>query len=183
MKITLETIKENLNTLIKLNPNENYRIGRVLTKNEIQKFEEENTIKLPEEYIEFVTQIGSFGFGPNNGLIPLSQYNDLTFRQIKNELSKPFPFTEKKEDEDLYEFEYDSLLNGAILISNCGCGDFDILIVNGNEYGNVWGDYRVSGNGMLPLPCEKKQENERLTFLDWYNNFVLNELERYKNQS
>lgn len=69
------------------------------------------------------------------------------------------------------------------MISDCGCGDFDILIVNGKEYGNVWGDYRVSFNGMLPLPYKKKQENERLTFLDWYNNFVLSELERYRNQS
>ena len=178
MKSKLEILKENLKVLIELNPKGEYKIGRCLSSKEIELFESRHNIKLPKEYIEFVTEIGSFGFGPNEGFLPLSQYNDLRHRLIENDLSVEFPFTEKKEDDELYGYEYDSLMNGAILVSDCGCGDFEILIVNGTEYGNVWGDYRVSCNGMKPL---LNTNNERLTFLDWYNLFILKKIEYYEN--
>jgi len=178
MKSKLEKVKNNIEKLIELNPDGDYKIGRCLSIKEIEFFESKNNIKLPEEYIEFLTEIGSFGFGPNEGLLRLNQYNDLRHRILENDLTKEFPFVEKKEDIELYEFDYDSLLNGAILISDCGCGDFDILIVKGKEYGNVWGDYRVSCNGMMPL---KNEKNEKLTFLDWYNKFLEKEIDYYKN--
>ncbi|WP_376779122.1 hypothetical protein [Chryseobacterium gleum] len=132
---------------------------------------------MPEEYIDFVTNIGCFGFGPNEGLLPLNQYNDLRHRILENNLQKEFPFTEKKEDDELYHFEYDSLLNGVILISDCGGGDFEVLVVNGKEYGNVWGDYRVSCNGIMPLTNIK---NEKLSFLDWYNQFLEKQIDYYE---
>lgn len=65
------------------------------------------------------------------------------------------------------------LLDGLILISDCVGGDFEVLIVNGKEYGKVWGDYRVSCNGMMPL---KNIKNEKLSFLDWYNQFLEKQL-------
>jgi hypothetical protein len=178
MKSKLEKVKENIEKLIELNPNGEFKIGRCLNFKEIELFESKNNIKLPEEYIEFVTKIGCFGFGPNEGLLPLNQYNDLRHRILENDLSKEFPFTEKKEDDELYKYDYDSLLNGTILISDCGCGDFEILIVNGEEYGNVWGDYRISCNGMMPL---KNEKNEKLSFLDWYNQFLEKQIDYYKN--
>jgi len=177
MKSKLEKVKENLKKLIELNPKGNFKIGRCLALKEIELFEINHKIKLPEEYIDFVTNIGCFGFGPNEGLLPLSQYNDLHHRILENDLQKEFPFTEKKEDDEIYHFEYDSLLNGVILISDCGCGDFEILIVNGEEYGNVWGDYRVSCNGMMPLTNIK---NEKLSFLDWYNQFLEKQIDYYE---
>ena len=176
MKSKLEILKENLEKLIKINPKGEYKIGRCLSLKEIELFETKNNIKLPEEYIEFVTKIGCFGFGPNEGLLPLNQYNDLGHRVLENDLTKEFPLTDKKEESELHE--YDSLMNGAILISDCGCGDSDILIINGAEYGNVWGDYRVSCNGIQPLLNDDK---ERLSFLDWYNSFVLKQIKYYEN--
>ncbi len=57
-------------------------------------------------------------------------------------------------------------MEGALRISNFGCGVSLNLIVNGKEYGNIWADDRCNDQGIYPDPYYKK--SGRIQFLDWY---------------
>ncbi|WP_312286089.1 hypothetical protein [Chryseobacterium gleum] len=117
----------------------------------MELFEIDHKIKLSEEYIDFVTNIGCFSSGPNEVLLPLNQYKDLRHRILENNLQKNFHLLKKKKMMNSTILNMILLLDGLILISDCVGGGFEVLIVNGKEYGKVWGDYRVSCNGMMPL--------------------------------
>jgi len=68
---------------------------------------------------------------------------------------------------DFEEKYYDKeLMNGAIVICNYSCAINFNLIVNAQEYGNIWTDDRGSDNGIHPS-IEPGNPN-KMTFLNWY---------------
>lgn len=152
-----------------------YKLNKTKSENELLEFEERYGIKLPYGYREFLKRVGNGGAGPYYGLEPLenSMSDDLD-RPTDNEWidpSKPFKFVEawnENEETDFNEEEYFSkeLMNGALKISNFGCGISLILVVNGAEYGNIWVDDRGNDQGIYPDPYFKN--NGRINFLDWY---------------
>ncbi|XZF15631.1 SMI1/KNR4 family protein [Chitinophagaceae bacterium MMS25-I14] len=162
-----------------------YKLKPSKTEQELEKFETENQITLPEEYREFLLYVGNGGAGPYYGLEPLEdgRETDLDFKNGKDliELSKPFPFTEhwnvefeEMNDENYEEIEqqkvekyYDNkFVNGLLRISNFGCGVRMNVVVNGQEKGNIWVDDRVNENGLFPDPYF--DATGKITFLDWY---------------
>lgn len=152
-----------------------YKLNETKSENELLEFEERYGIKLPGGYREFLKRVGNGGAGPYYGLEPLenSMSDDLD-RPTDNEWidpSKPFKFVEawnENEETDFNEEEYFSkeLMNGALKISNFGCGISLVLVVNGAEYGNIWVDDRGNDQGIYPDPYFKN--NGRINFLDWY---------------
>jgi hypothetical protein len=59
------------------------------------------------------------------------------------------------------------LLNGAIPISDLGCGQVIWLVVNGPQKGYVWDDDTVDGRGIFPI-CDER--GRPMTFTDWFLN-------------
>jgi len=178
-----------------------YELNKPKTEVEIKKFERVNNVSLPTEYRNFIKAIGNGGAGPYYGLEKIEKglYADLELgdRAGKVDLSKPFQFTEKwnlgneeftdEEGEirnDLKDAEYfkPEWANGMLRIANFGCGVSINLIVNGEEYGNIWADDRCNDQGILPF-----QPNglNRIKFLDWYEQWLeesLNPFNRIKDK-
>lgn len=82
-------------------------------------------------------------------------------------------------DEDAY---YEELgdprhIQGLLRLANGGCGTFFNLIVNGAEYGNMWIDASYGNPHMEIFPvCRSEDESDRLTFLDWYELWLNDQL-------
>jgi hypothetical protein len=121
---------------------------------------------LPADYVKFITTIGNGGVGPYYGLEPLenSLFDSLDYKNPESLLNpaKPFLYTEPWNlsfeptvDVDEKEEEYQRQLNafeekyfdnehrnGVIAICNYGCAVSLNLVVNGQEFGNIWTDDR-----------------------------------------
>lgn len=165
-----------------------YKANPTSSLEEIYQFEATYKIILPEGYSEFLTEIGNGGVGPYYGLEPLEHvlYNDLDKKCSDTLLNPSLPFllTEPwnlsfqpsvNEWEDEFEIErrrFDELYfntelrNGMLAICNYGCGVSLNLVVNGEDYGHIWGDDRVSDGGIYPL--YQTVNKQRIDFLYWY---------------
>lgn len=62
-----------------------------------------------------------------------------------------------------------ALVNGAIPICHLGCALRQWLIVNGDQRGYVWNDFRADCRGLLPLLDEAGRPQ---SFEDWYLNWL-----------
>lgn len=167
-----------------------YRPNPTISREKIEIFEARHNITLPKEYADFLTNVGNGGVGPFYGLEPLKNvlFDDLDYKRPESTLdpSKPFllreawnpkfkPTVSIEENEEEYynqlstfEQEYFSNehMNGTIAICNFGCGVSLHLVVNGEEYGNIWTNNRSSDYGIHPS-CELGN-TEKIGFLDWY---------------
>jgi hypothetical protein len=170
--------------------NHRYSLNATLDEVDIKNLESKNNIILPPGYANFLTTIGNGGAGPYYGLEPLKNvlFDDLDFKKPDSLLnpSKSFPHSEawnmkftptvdEDENEEEYERQYEEFtrkyyakeqLTGVIAISNFGCAVSLNLVVNGQEYGNVWTDDRASDAGIYP--SMEFGNKTRINFLDWY---------------
>lgn len=102
-----------------------YRLGWPLAAAELEAFEAEHGVRLPEAYRDFVATVGNGGAGPYHGVEPLYAEGDL---------SRPFPHVADPEDGGEDEAE----TPGTILLCHYGCGLYFHLVVNGPAHGSVW---------------------------------------------
>ena len=184
-------------------PKHQYKINHTVSAETIKRFETNNRIKLPEPYIKFLTEISNGGAGPYYGLEPLenSLFQDLDYKKPDFLLnpSTPFPHTEswnmkfqstvdEDENEEEYEKQYETFqdeyydpkyMTGVIAICNFGCAVSLNLVVNGEEYGNIWTDDRSSDYGIHP--SQELGNKEKITFLDWYERWLDNSLSELNN--
>ena len=201
MKEQIERIKTKIDRLKQLDKNfevfgsekHKYLFNSTKSEKELINFEKSNNVKLPIEYKEFLMKIGNGGAGPYYGLEPIENglFADLDYKDKSdlNDLSKPFPHTEhwnldfgevSDENEDEYfeqkdkEYYQNKWANGLLRVSNFGCGVSMNLVVNGKEYGNLWVDDRCNEQGIYPNPYIENRA--RITFLDWYENWIDSEL-------
>lgn len=175
-----------------------YKINSTISLEKIRHFESTHKITLPPEYIAFLTNIGNGGAGPFYGLEPIqnSLFTDLDYKRPEFLLNpgKPFlhtrpwnlefqPSVSEEENEAEYENErmkfdeeyFDSeQMNGVLAICNYGCAVSLNLVVNGEEYGNIWTDDRGSDRGILP--SHELGNKDRITFLNWYELWLDNSI-------
>jgi hypothetical protein len=210
MNEQLEKIKTKLNELKRLDkgfslfgsPRHQYHLNPTLTLEKIQQFEQSYQVKLPSEYVQFVTELGNGGAGPFYGLEPFENvlYDDLDYKRPNSLLnpSKPFlhtqpwnlefqPTAQEDKDEEEYEKQRQTFeevyfdkeqMNGVIAICNYGCSVSLNLVVNGDEYGNIWTDDRGSDGGIRP--SHELGNKEKVTFLNWYELWLDNSLKEIK---
>jgi tetratricopeptide (TPR) repeat protein len=155
---------------------------------EISKFELRNNIRLPEEYRNFITNIGNGGIGPISGIEPLDVSADNKNLQLPwtnptnfNELYK---YDDAVESEDEYDERVDALFDdensvesaiydakdhGVITIANDGCGANVILVINGENKGELWLDLTNNEDGLVFLTK---------SFLGWYLNWLKEQIEK-----
>lgn len=175
-----------------------YQLNPPISLKKVRQFELTHHVKLPNEYVAFLIDIGNGGFGPFYGLEPLenSLFDDLDYKRPDSLLNptKPFLHTEPwnldfkptiEEEENKEEYEKQLLdfeekyfdkeqMNGVIAICNYGCAVSLNLVVNGKEYGKVWTDDRGSDNGIYP--SYELGNKDKITFLNWYELWLDNSL-------
>lgn len=139
-------------------------VGPVVTEAEVSEFETMASIRLPEEFRQFLLQVGNGGDGPGtsfaDGMYCLGEYH-LDHRspaEVISDLSRPFPFTEYWSTEDDEEFP-DHVWHGSLPLSEEGCGMWWHLIVTGPARGQIW---QSSEYGIQP--CAPNRD-----FLSWYS--------------
>jgi SMI1 / KNR4 family (SUKH-1) len=179
-----------------------YTLNPVLPIDTIKQFEGKHKVVLPSEYVAFLTTLGNGGAGPFYGLEPFENaiFNDLDFKydDVLLNPSKPFlhtdaweiefePTVSEAENEEEYDRQYEAftdlyfdneLMNGVIAICNYGCGITLNLVVNGQEYGNIWTDDR--GNSVGIYPAIEQGEKARISFLNWYELWLDNSIAEMK---
>lgn len=175
-----------------------YKINPTISLDKIKQFETAHKVTLPKDYVEFLTKIGDGGVGPFYGLEPFADvlFADLDYKRLDSLLnpSQPFKHTEpwnlefqssvySHENEEQYERErlkfeeryFDKeQMNGVLAICNYGCAVSLNLVVNGQEYGNIWTDDRGSDNGIYP--STELGNKDKIGFLDWYEMWLDNSL-------
>lgn len=160
-----------------------YELNPVLKPEAVAAFEDEHRILLPEDYKEFLLTLGDGGVGPYYGVYPLLEATtEHRFTARKPiDLSSPFPHNaawdeswpdainwdegERPDDDTLLDYLDPRHISGALCISQFGCGDFLLLVVNGAERGNVWFDGRGNYSGLFP---EEGTGGARIGFAEWY---------------
>lgn len=153
-----------------------------LSEHDVQAFEREHGVRLPEGYRSFLIHVGNGGRGPDElfklgqypgDVVPKPEYVDL------RDLHKPFPFTEMKVWEgrcsyEEYAEDLSRLHYGNLCLSCGGCAQHYHLIVTGPERGNVWDFAWDCGIG----PAEPEPE-----FLAWYEAWLDSPASRYQDPS
>ncbi|WP_055568847.1 SMI1/KNR4 family protein [Streptomyces atriruber] len=67
-----------------------------------------------------------------------------------------------KRDDELLE----SLTEGALYVSEQGCGYYTLLALTGPERGTMWQDVRAAAEGVIPFAF--LGSTDRVTFAEWY---------------
>ena len=137
-----------------------------LPQEEVEAFESRYQIRLPDSYRRFLLEIGNAGDGPPHyGLRPLSR----TIQKDNGEILRPqnpFPLKEYwvwEDDEEVDETLLDSVfLDGLLYLGTDGCAQDWVLIVSGEERGNIW---QIADVGAQPCA-------PRLDFLSWYQHWL-----------
>jgi hypothetical protein len=132
-----------------------YRLNPPLSEGEIQAFEADHGIRLPEDYRLFLRRVGDGGPGPGYGLATLARA-----AAVGNPRS-PFPFERVDDDylDDALE-RWDCEMSGALELCDHGCGGYSCLVVNGPQSGIIW-----DGTGAELFPTTTG-------FLEWYRTWA-----------
>ena len=172
-----------------------YKFNSRLSEYSLQSFEQSFSITLPADYKNFLTQIGNGGSGPYYGLFPLSDWNfelDITDNSF---LSSAFPHLDKwnlerdfdTNKEDYYETEEfqkweenyfsNNHIKGSMRICHYGCAIYFLLVVTGNNAGQIWVDDRANDSGIYP--AISKLTGQQMTFFEWYDEWLTENLSQY----
>lgn len=164
-----------------------YELNETVSLEWVRAFEKQFQVKLPQEYVFFITKVGNGGVGPYYGIDPLSLDED--YVRYYNNLSKPSIYNEdylqfyndnitlfenkkrydaQEDDEEAFHEKqkqiYDTLENGTLNINNQGCTCDALLVVNGSRAGEiVYIDWELDVDyppGLI-----------NMTFLEWYQGF------------
>jgi hypothetical protein len=140
-----------------------YRLGPVLSEEEVGAFESAHGVRLPEDYRCFLRTVGNGGAGPFYGLEPLAT--------LDRDLTRPFPLThatDQLSEEELVRLGDRDEYPGVLEFCHQGCAIYSYLVVNGPAYGTIW-DGREDF-----YPTD-------LTFAAWYSSWVERALRRLEN--
>ncbi len=129
-----------------------YEFNEVTTLEKVKEFENKYNIKLPEEYIYFLTEVGNGGTGPFYGIYPLEKLryegtiktekfdegkepfisDNLTIEEW-NELSKAYEEAEEEHDDKIFE----KIMENVLPIGTQGCTYDNLLILSGKNKGKI----------------------------------------------
>jgi hypothetical protein len=176
-----------------------YKLKPCLSQSDIQEFEDKFQVKLPDDYRDFLLEIGNGGAGPGYGLLGI-EINHLNRENSDfKSLSQPFLLTQEWNDLDLMQasheegnpvYFYPNFIQGTILVAEYGCGVEARLVITGSERGNIWIDDRTNEAGIYPLSphCAAffhddpdieadlyesiEEVKTALSFSDWYSDWL-----------
>jgi hypothetical protein len=160
-----------------------YKLRPCLLEATIVEFEVRYSVRLPDDYRKFLTQVGNGGAGPYYGIHGLDDLDE-THEDYWNDLSKPFPYHKKCEgppdllkaikeaegdesgDEDrrvelVDEYWKQASRDGSINICEYGCNLRFLLIVKGPEVGRIWFDATPDLAGYSPVAINPEAPPDR----------------------
>ena len=82
-----------------------YEFNPVIPLSQVSDFEHRHHIRLPQGYVDFLTQVGNGGAGPGYGIYSLEQTETECYYDHKNSFC---PYTEVKNQPDFYTLPYTS---------------------------------------------------------------------------
>jgi hypothetical protein len=156
----------------------------------VDEFERRHSIRLPDDYRQFLLEVGNGGAGPCYGIHGLDQLFEAS-SEGSHHLSKPFPYRLRWEgpqdlldairgiedgDADDWEntdkrgelidsyWEFVSW-DGSLSICEYGCNLRFLLIVNGPEFGRIWFDATADVTGFSPVAINATSSSDPLA--DW----------------
>lgn len=159
-----------------------YRLNPPLPLQEVRSFEERYHLKLPEEYVFFLTMVGNGGAGPYYGIYPLdklplyteylSEYTGEESRRmdawIGEALTKQDWAAVMEELEEAGDDAYDEIMKrvcaGLLVIGTQGCTYDNLLMWKGSEAGRI---IYIDWN----LEPECGPVLTHMTFLEWYERY------------
>lgn len=155
--------------------NHGWALNAPLCEDEVERFEAEHGVTLPDEYRRFLLRLGNGGAGPYYGLAPLEVWDAEALRDSPPaDLARPFPLAgtwmpvdAEGEETPAAWPEKANPFDGCVFLADIGCGYNAFLVVNGNARGAVWEDY-TAGDGAI--------EQRDASFLDWYETWLDAEL-------
>jgi len=181
-----------------------FRLLPPLPISQIERFERQHRIRLPEDYREFLLFAGRGGAGPFYGLFEFHHMDDAHGMKrweagdtFVGSLATPFRYADAWNDltgrpddslidanQDEYDRQCEAFekrywfpIDGAIPICHCGCALRQWLVVSGREAGEVWGDDRADYAGLYPI---RTQDEERVRFRQWYRDWLDSALKAIK---
>lgn len=153
-----------------------YKLNQVLSEEEVRQFEEKYHIKLPEEYVFFLTKVGNGGAGPYYGIYSLDDIRNFRTGEVicregvpafldKNLTKEAWDtMMEEMEDDEKYDALVANMLEGSLTIGTQGCSFDTLLMCKGSEQGKlVYIDWN--------LEPELYPYLTGMTFLDWYESY------------
>ncbi len=179
---------------------EDYSFLPVATEEELTSFEQKFNCKLPDDYRWFLLNIAN-GIERDRGLNFVENVNFKDYWYEENEYNPSIPFVldrkilfHEPEDYDKYPYEFyvyddsrpeeevlyymDAYSNGQVTLRGYGCGTCAFLVVNGNEFGNVWID-DFSSNAQVYPEYDEAKNKKRLTFNDWIIKSIERQIEMH----
>lgn len=104
-----------------------YTLGPPLQEAQVQLFERQYDLQLPEDYRLFLLRVGNGGAGPSYGMSPLQNLG-------RTGLLRPFlpPTTLAAFEEE------DNCEDGVLLLCDHGCAQYSSLVVRGAEVGQMF---------------------------------------------
>jgi hypothetical protein len=163
------------------------------SSDEIESLEKELGVRLPEEYVQFLTEVGS-GAGPYYGLFPPAKIlSEISCRKSAIP-SATFPF--QKSDAEAIRSRLDNhdsdafgeapwLCEGCIPICEHGCTLYSVLVTSGELRGTGWdvnddgavAQWQPAGRPPgLPVPRSRfvslPEPPCPPTFLQWYESWI-----------
>ena len=168
-----------------------YFVGKPASNKEIDEFETDYHIRLPESFKSFLTEIGNGGIeyqnsvvgnsaaGPNYGIYKLGNHMDVLVDSSSGYLQKEVVFDsglnesgwielcknpDKNHTAEEFEKFKEKIYAGILIIGFCGCSGYQGIVLNGPERGRIVYVY----DEVEYMPHFSKE----LTFPDWYENWL-----------
>jgi len=154
-----------------------YRLNPPASAEEVSALEADLNLKLPEDYVYFLTEIGNGGAGPYYGLYSVKELRRQQFYTHQDGKGKPVidrdlsvekwnALMEQMDtnDDDVYD-EIDRQINaGVLIIGTQGCTYDNLLMCEGSETGNiVYIDWNLDKDAPPVLT--------QMSFWEWYLGF------------
>jgi hypothetical protein len=212
MALDIPLIREKLAHLAVRDPNlkvfgsigHHYQLQPCATEKEVAGFEKQFSIQLPGDFREFLIRLGNGGAGPYYGVRGLEAIRDHVLSCDWQSVSAPFPYRDRwigpnQLMREIEEEDYDdddrrcdlvdeywriATSDGALTICDYGCNLRFLLIVSGEEYGNIWFDEVADLRGYSPVTLSRESPElirhswwfsgsggpvvGRTTFSEWY---------------
>lgn len=112
-----------------------FQMNPPLSENEIQLFESQQSLRLPEDYRLFLQHVGNGGAGPYYGLLPLEEWDSATNSGLPDFLQRPSPLRPDMPKgipwEQALNCSYEELFQGTLALVHQGCAYYALLVVTG----------------------------------------------------
>lgn len=166
-----------------------YQLYPPVSLEKVRALEKKFQIKLPENYVYFLTQISNGGAGPYYGLYPLEELERRQECEIENDMWEPFinkDLTKEKwneavdimenGDDDQYDKVHQQITTGAFIIGTQGCTYDHLLLCEGSEKGKI---VYIDWN----LDYDYPPFLTKMSFWDWYIGFFEDIIAGYSTSS